>query len=444
MIKHTMNKKLTVLLLLMLAGFSLFAQDSVALKLEKAVDLGLQNSKQLKISQARVDQAIAQFKQAKEARLPDVKISSSALLLNHPQIDMKTGGSGNGQSEMAAPSSAVYGMATATLPLYAGSKIKNGIDAAKYLQEAVKFDAENDREKIILNIINAYTTLYKAQASVKLVQENLKQSQQRDKDLANLEKNGLLARNDLLKAQLQTSNIELALVNAENDLKLANVALNLITGLPEKTKLQIDTAGMNLKDELKGIDVYEQQALVNRKDVKALWLRHDAASAKVKQAKGEYFPNIGLTGGYIAADIPKVLTITNAVNAGVGVQYNLGSLWKTKSRVEEAKAASREISAMQEMMADDIRLEIHEAYEAYFSAKKKIDVQRAAVENAKENYRITKNKYDNNLVNTTELLDADTALLEAEINLATAKADIFSAYHALLQRSGMLSFKYTK
>ncbi len=78
----------------------------------------------------------------------------------------------------------------------------------------------------MLNIINAYTNLFKAQAAVTLVSENLKQSQQRDKDLSNMEKNGLLHWNDLLKAQLQTSNIELELLNAENEMKLSMVVMN--------------------------------------------------------------------------------------------------------------------------------------------------------------------------------------------------------------------------
>jgi outer membrane protein TolC len=89
-------------------------------------------------------------------------------------------------------------------------------------------------------------------------------------------------------------------------------------------------------------------------------------------------------------------------------------------------------------------MEVAEAYENYLSALKKLDVQKKALENAKENNRITKNKYDNNLVNTTELLDAGNALLEAEINLSTARADIFSAYHKLLESAGLISMQTVK
>jgi outer membrane protein TolC len=277
-----------------------------------------------------------------------------------------------------------------------------------------------------------------------VVEDNLRQSQQRDKDFSNLEKNGLLARNDLLKAQLQTSNIELALVNAQNNLKLCTVGLNLMLGLPQTAALKLDTSSLQLHPRVEILERYEQLALDNRKDVKATGMRQDAAHSKIKQTRSDYFPSVGLTGGYIAADIPGLLTVTNALNVGVGIQYNLGSLWKNKSKMEEAKAVEREIGANRELLEQHIRMEIAESYENYFSALKKMDVQQKALENAKENKRITKNKYDNNLVNTTELLDAANALLEAQINVATAKADIVSAYYTLLDKAGTITTQTVK
>jgi len=66
-------------------------------------------------------------------------------------------------------------------------------------------------------------------------------------------------------------------------------------------------------------------------------------------------------------------------------------------------------------------------------------VYKKAVLQATENYRITKNKFDNNLVNTTDLLDANVALLQSNINLAVAKADVLLAYNRLLETAGLLS-----
>ena len=64
-----------------------------------------------------------------------------------------------------------------------------------------------------------------------LVQENLEQSRLQDSNFSSLEKNGLLARNDLLRSQLQTSNFELALVDAQNTVQLATVNMNITVGL---------------------------------------------------------------------------------------------------------------------------------------------------------------------------------------------------------------------
>src|SRR6202044_1003519 len=106
------------------------------------------------------------------------------------------------------------GIANLSLPLFSGFKIHYGIESARYLEKAAMLDADNDREEVILNTINAYANLYKAHANVLLLQENLAQSMKRDSDFMNMESNGLLARNDLLKAKLQTSTIEYNLADA--------------------------------------------------------------------------------------------------------------------------------------------------------------------------------------------------------------------------------------
>ena len=75
-------------------------------------------------------------------------------------------------------------------------------------------------------------------------------------------------------------------------------------------------------------------------------------------------------------------------------------------------------------MDDAVRLQVNQDYENYLLSQKKTEVYQKAVLQATENYRITKNKFDNNLVNTTDLLDANVSLLQSKINLAVAKADV--------------------
>ena len=205
----------------------------------------------------------------------------------------------NKDSAAAAPlniNQTIYGSANISYPIFTGFKIKFGIESAKYLEKASLLDADNDKEAVILNTISAYVNLYKASIAAQLVNQNLVESRKRDTDFSNLERNGLLARNDLLKAQLQTSQFELGLLDAENDIQLAQVNMNLMLGLPEATQLILDSSSFKQPAEVKTIEEYEQIAVQNRYDMKALDNRKKAAEAGVKSAKADYYPSVALTG----------------------------------------------------------------------------------------------------------------------------------------------------
>lgn len=435
-----MKRRLITLIATVFLITNISAQQTKTLTLKEAVVLTLAYNKTLKINKEKITQAALNTREAYERRLPGASISGSYLYLPvQPNINMKNGSdsaAGGGLSVHQA----MYGIANVSMPIYAGGKLKYGIESAKFLEEAVKLDADNDRELIIMNVVNACINLYKAYQAIDLVKENLSTSQQRVKDFTSLEKNGLLARNDLMKAELQTSNVELSLLDAETNYKLASVNMNLMMGLPEQTILVPDKTGLALPTEIKTLGDYEQDAAKNRKDISALGYREKAADLGIKNAKADYYPSLAITGGYVAADIPKLLSITNAVNIGLGVKWDIASLWKTKTKIQQAKSTLQQVKLNEEQLNDNIRLQVNQAFEAYLLTQKKIQVYEKAVEQATENYRITKNKYDNSLATTTDLLDADVALLQSKLGVTNAKADSFLAYNKLLQVTGTINY----
>ncbi|MEI9945633.1 MAG: TolC family protein [Chitinophagaceae bacterium] len=442
------NKLKGLVMVFSLLSLQLTAQEKKTLSLNEAIDLSIQNSKQLKTSQAKIEEATAALKEAVEKKLPDAKVSGSYLRLNSANFELKTKSNNNGgtgtSNEEPKISQAVYGLLNLSLPIYSGGRIRYGIESSKFLEQAAKLDAEADKDEVIQNTIEAFANLFKAKTAVRLVNENLTQSQQREKDLGNLEKNGLLARNDLLKAQLQSSNVELSLLDAENNLQLANINMDLMLGLATSTELVLDTTGIKRKEDSRILDDYLNAALSNRKDIAAIDHRKKAAESGVKVVKSELYPSLALTGGYIAADIPHVFSVTNAVNVGVGVSYNIGSLWKNKSKVQQAEARVKQLAIEGTMIDDEIRLQVNKNYLSLLSNRKKIEVYAKAVEQAQENYRIVKNKFDNNLALTSDLLDADIAQLQARLSYTLAMADAFVAYNKLLQTAGILSAELKK
>lgn len=434
-----MKHKLLFVLAGIISAQTLIAQQSRTITIREAIDLTLAYSKTLQTDKTKIEAATLAVKEAYEKRLPEAGVTASYLYLPfQPNINLQTGSDTGRAGSAPKVNQVMYGVASVSVPIYSGGRLKYGIESAKYLEEAIKLDAENNRDQVILNVVYACINLYKAYTAIGLVKENLAQSQQRLKDFTNLEKNGLLPRNDLMKAELQSSNIELALLDAESNYTIASVNMNLMMGLAEQTKLIPDRNGLALPTTIKTLEQYENEASQNRKDIGALQFRKKAAGVEINTVKSNYYPSIAFTGGYIAANIPGFVTITNAVNFGLGIKYDFSSLWKTNTKIQQAQLKVQQLQLNQEMLNDQIRQQINQAYQAYLVSVKKIDVYEKSVLQATENYRVTKNKYDNSIATTTELLDADVALLQTKLSVTNSKADSFLAYNKLLQLTGSL------
>lgn len=418
------------------------AQEKKQLTLDEAVQLGIQNSKNLKIDAAKIEEATADLLEAKNRQLPELKVSGSYMYLPvKPTVDLKLSGVSGAGAAGPEVHQVAYGSVNLSVPVYNGGRIKYGIQSAKYLVEASKLSTENDKIGIAYNVAQAYNNLFKANQSIKVLEENLTASQKRDETFLKLENNGVIARNDRLKANLQTSNIELQLLEAKNNYNIANINMDLLLGIPETTEIEVDQNYIDEGSEVKAVDYYVNEAKENRKDLQALAQQRKAAELGSKSAKAENLPSIAFTGGYVAADIPKFLTVYNAVNVGVGISYNLSNIWKENSSLKQSQAREKQLAATDELLNDNIKLDVNREYQNTDYSKKRIAVYEKAAEQANENYRITKNKYDNGLATMTELLDADAAQISSNVGVINAKADAALAYRKLLQTTGTLTFK---
>src|ERR1044071_6063742 len=98
-----MSKLKGLLIIFSMISIQVMAQEKKTLGLNEAIDLGIQNSKQLKINQAKVEEASAAAKEAMERKLPDAKVSGSYLRLNSANVDLKTKSNNSGGTTNEPP-----------------------------------------------------------------------------------------------------------------------------------------------------------------------------------------------------------------------------------------------------------------------------------------------------------------------------------------------------
>jgi outer membrane protein TolC len=416
---------------------ALEAQEKTSLTIDEAIHLAWKNSNEVSLANTKVATKKYELQSTKNNQYPDLKVSGQYQRLAKASIDLKINKS-NTSEPLPVVDQLMIGQVNASVPVFAGFKIQNSIKAYENLYQAETATASQTKEEVAMKVINHYADLYKAQKTLELLKENQKRAQQRATDFNDLEKNGIIPRNDLLKSQLQVSKIQLSIDEATKNLNIVNFYLVTLLKLPAGTKLVINESDF-ANFQMDNIPTNEEPALQNRKDLEAVRFQEKASQANVKIARSAYYPSIAIIGGYTALDLKNVITVQNAMNIGVGVSYDLSAILKNGTMVRIAESRVLEVQNSQAMLTDYIKLEVQNAIEDYDLALKQNVVYAQAVEQSSENYRIIKDKYDNGLSDTNDLLEADVEQLGSKINKALAKANIIQKYYELLSVTGQLS-----
>lgn len=420
---------------------SIDAQERKSLTLDEAVHLAWGKSNEVGLANAKVNSKKYELESAKNNQYPDFRISGQYQRLANASINLKSSQNSNSGS-LPVVDQLMIGQINVSVPVFAGFRIQNSVQMHENLYEAETASATHTKEEVAMKVINLYASLFKAQKTISLLKENQKRAEQRVFDFSELEKNEIIARNDLLKAQLQVSKIKLSIDEAVNDENIINFQLITLLKLPVGTQLEI-REGDFANFKMDNVPTSEQPALENRKDLQAVQLQGKASQANIKLAKGGYYPSINVIGGYVALDLKNVVTVQNAMNFGLGLSYDLSTIFKNGTAVKLAESKATEIQNSEAMLTDYIKIEVQKAIEEYHLAIQQNEVYGQAVAQSSENYRIIKDKYDNGLADTNDLLEADVEQLSANINKTLAKANIIQKYYALLNATGQLTRTFT-
>ena len=420
------------------------AQEKTSLTLDEAVNLAWTKSNEVILANTKVNTKKYELESVKNNKYPDLKVSGQYQQLAKASVDLKIN-KGTDSKSPPTVDRLIIGQVNASVPIFSGFKLQNSIKAYENLYLAETATAAQTKEETAMKVVNYYSSLFKAQKTIELLKENQKKAQQRVIDFSEMEKNGIIPRNDLLKAQLQVSKIQLSIDDTNADLNMANYYLVSLLKLPEGTKLEIKESDF-ANFQMTNIPTSEQPALENRKDLQAIQFQEKASQANIKASLSAYYPSIAMVGGYTTLDLKNVVTVQNAMNIGLGVSYDLSAILKNGTMVKLAESKSQEVKNSEEMLTDYIKIQVQKGIEDYNLALKQNQVYLQAVEQSAENYRIVKDKYENGLSDTNDLLEADVEQLNSTINSTLAKANTIQKYYELLSVTGQLtkSFNHSK
>ncbi|QHS55387.1 TolC family protein [Mucilaginibacter sp. 14171R-50] len=430
---------IAILLMALLITTPAAAQERT-ITLDEAIRLGLENSKVLKLSQSRIDQAVSQYQQAKDRSLPT---GSASFGYNRAQIPAHKLNLGEETLTLPTSANAYLGTLSLNQVIWAGNKLRYARESTNLLTEVARLDAVNDRDQITYSIINAYYNLYKVLQSKKVVEQNLATIDAQIKQSQRFFDQGIVTKNDVLRFQLQRSNIELNGIDLENNRRIINYNMNILLGLPEGTQLNIEQITEAERSAMP-LSAYLDSAMSNRPEFKQMDLRTQVADIDIKNIKANTRPTLSASGsayyvGVSANPLPKSGNFITPISIGLTLGWDFGSLWTNKNKVTEAKLRREEVIINRGITTDNVKNEVNQSYQNYKTALEKIALLQTSINQATENNRILENKYRSNISTATDRADAQTLLYQAEINLELAKADAGLAYYTLLKSTGKLN-----
>jgi len=399
------------------------------LTLAESVDLGLKNSKELKISLSKYTSAEAKVTETRSYLLPQLRLNAGYSRLSEIppfEVNIPLSPTPIRISEIILDN---YNLRLSFLqPLFTGFRLSSLKKAAHYNSEAAEKEVIKDRNEAAFKIEYAFWNYYKAQQLLKVIDEILFQQERHVKETRNFLDNGLVSQNDLLKLQVQYSNTRLQQIEAKNNLDISRMLFNQALGLEADAKTEIDPEAISGEMKEFVFDEILKEAKANRTELKAMELRVLAADEVTASARSAWFPKIYLNGNFYynrpnQRILPAQDKFTDTWDVGVSLSWEIWNWGLTSSQTIQAEQNKIQSETLLSQLKDAVDVEVYQNYFTYKRMNEKISVSWVSLEQAKENYRITHEKYNQQLSTSTELIDAETLLMQAETNYTNTLVD---------------------
>jgi outer membrane protein len=421
----------------------IFAQElnRLPVALHDLFNLADSNSRNLKVSAYKEESAAENVQQQKNLRRPSIDAS---LSVSHFADGIVTDRNFSHKISAEIPDFGNNFALNSTQVIYAGSAIKTSIKTAQLSLLVTQLDKQKDIQDIRFLIAGYYLELQKIENQTLIIQHSLQQTEKLLLQIQNKFNQGTALKNAITRYELQKQSLELSLLKLENGRKIINNELVTTLLLPKGTLLEIkNETEINLDTETIKPTQWLSMAHENAPVIKQMGIRVTMAKQAIKLSKAERSPQIFLfasdvIGGPIFAQVPPLNKNLIYLNIGAGIKYNIASIYQSRSKIKASRVAEKMAIENDALVKELLLNDIESAAILYQEAKDVYQTQLKSVQLANENYKVVRNRYLDDLVLITEMLDAENSKIDAEMQAANAQINILFHFYQLNKLSGTL------
>lgn len=411
------------------------------LTLAEAINMALANNQTMIQANLGIDLATARYQENTRAFNPQIALSQAAgrQYADSYQTNAYNFASGHWQK---VTTNEMYQYSydtkiTLQLPLYTGHRLEANQEQAGQSMEQTKANALKARQGLILDTTTAYFTLLQSYNTLDLTRQSTEQMQAHLKNATLNYDNGIVAKSDVLRAEVELAAAEQNQAKAENSVELAKTTLCNIMGVDLHTEFRASNILTNTYS-LQTIDHYLTSARQVRPELAAMNAQLSSAQAAMTAAKSGNLPTLNLSGAYDwkGNSFPPS---DDSWSIMLSANWNAFDGGITASRVTQAQKNYNIGQSQERQLLDNITLEVTQAYFNLQDAAKRLATAQKAAVKADEDFRIAQLRYKSGLNTNVEVLDSHVAFLNAKNSLIQTQFDYHTSYARLLKAAGILN-----
>ena len=401
--------------------------------IEELFRLADEQSKSIQTYRTGKEAAEEALKAAKAQRLPDVNVSLSASYWGNGKLWDRDFGNA---MTVDMPHFGNNFALEAQQVVYAGGAISSGIRQAELGKLLAELDLQKNVQEIRFLLVGHYLNLYKLDNQIKVLQKNMELT---DEVIANMKarrEQGTVLKNDITRYELQKEQLNLQLTRVKDARRIANHQLITTLHLPEDTEIAPDTSLLERQILTLTEEDWQDMAEANHIVLKQTQATIQMNEQKVKQERAERLPHISIVAadhldGPITIEVPVLDNNFNYWYIGIGVKYNLSSLFKNNRKLKQARLNVRQAQEQHQLAQEQVENAVQEGYVNFLTAFTDLRTQENSVRLADENYHVTDNRYKNEMALLTDMLDASNMKLTADLGLVDARINILYNYYKM-------------
>lgn len=374
--------------------------------LTEAWSMALANDRIVAAVDADLEAAQAAERAARAARFPRLETTASyARYTEAPSLELVTPVFAFRSPVIFDDNDTVLASAQLSLPLFTGGTLSAGISASKDNRRAAEASRVQVLADLKLDVASRYITLLRAERTLSAAAAAAESLSAHVRDVEAMLERDLVARSDLLAARVTFANAEQQRLKAENTLQLARALYNRRLGEPLNRAAKLSSLPDNGTLDGRSIDELIEISQRNRPETTILAAQARALGAQARAERGKLLPQVALVGRYDHLETT-ILDREDFTSVGVGVRWTMFDGGQTRQR---ARALQRQGKAVELRLADLrslLEVEVQEALLAIAEADARRAVARAAVAEADENLRISRELYGAGLATNTLVLEA--------------------------------------